>query len=140
MAKSHPIVGKSPVSATSDTPESKTNNDEGATPNNGWAEWTPARLRQTRSHVPPPNEDDSDNDESEEEVEHARESVRGVDRQLAIMRRVFRKWRRFAGVRGDAADGTDEVVEGDLGGASWTRAIAPRVEGRIRMVTAEESK
>ncbi|KAH6612832.1 Metallo-dependent phosphatase-like protein [Chaetomium sp. MPI-SDFR-AT-0129] len=139
VAKSHSIVGKSPTSATSDTPQSKTNNDESATPKkNGWAQWTPARLRQTRSHVPPPNEDDSDT-ESGEDVEHARENVRSVDRELAIMRRVFRKWCRVAGVRGDAAGGTDDVVEGDLGGASWTRAIAPRVEGRIRMVTAGES-
>jgi 5'-nucleotidase len=55
-----------------------------------------------------------------------------IDHELGIMRRVFRKWCRVAGVQGSLCD---ELKEGEFE-ADWTRAIAPRLEGRIRIVGA----
>ena len=134
VAKCHPIVGNpsasAPVSPTKGRPGAGPN--EGGKGNNGWAEWTPTRLRQRRSSVPPmlgPNEDESDSD-SGEELERSRENARVLDRELAVMRRVFGKWCRLAGVRGNTCD---ELPESECE-VAWTRAIAPRVEGRIQMV------
>lgn len=79
-------------------------------------------------------EDDSDS-ESGEEVERAREEARALDRELALMRRVFDKWCRLAGVR---ANTCDELAESECE-VAWTRPIAPRVEGRIQMVTGPAS-
>jgi hypothetical protein len=50
-----------------------------------------------------PNEDESDSD-SGEELERARENARVLDSELTVMRRVFHKWCRLAGVRGAACD------------------------------------
>jgi hypothetical protein len=76
-----------------------------------------------------PNEDESDSD-SGEELERSRENARVLDRELAVMRRVFGKWCRLAGVRPNTCD---ELTEGECE-VAWTRAIAPRIEGRIQMV------
>ncbi|KAK0642155.1 Metallo-dependent phosphatase-like protein [Cercophora newfieldiana] len=97
-----------------------------------WAEWTPERLRQRRTGT-----GISADDESSSEDEDGDRSEDGdgrlVDRELAVMRRVFHKWCRLAGVNGRACDSlTEEEVD-----CAWTRAIAPKVEGRIRMVGAE---
>lgn len=81
-----------------------------------------------------PNEDESDSD-SGEELERARENARVLDSELAVMRRVFHKWCRLAGVRGAACD---ELTEGEIE-VTWTKPIAPRVEGRIQMVTRTAS-
>jgi 2',3'-cyclic-nucleotide 2'-phosphodiesterase (5'-nucleotidase family) len=53
------------------------------------------------------------------------------ERQLRIMRTVMRKWRRVAGLPGHA-DMCEQ--KGDEFAVPWTRGIAPRLEGRIRMV------
>ena len=126
VAQSHPIVGNPSASP----PRSRDGPAGGK--EKGWAEWTPSRLRERRSSIPPMlghAEDDSDSDSGEEQ-EQARQSARALDRELSIMRRVFRKWCRVARVRGNTCDGlTDDECE-----VAWTRAIAPRVEGRIQMV------
>ena len=59
--------------------------------------------------------------------------VMAIDRELGIMRRVFRKWCRVAGVQGSLCD---ELKEGEFE-VDWTKAIAPRVEGRIVCVAGE---
>lgn len=51
------------------------------------------------------------------------------ERELAVMRRVFRFWCRKAGVLATAGEEEEDGVECD-----WTRAINPKVEGRISMV------
>ena len=58
------------------------------------------------------------------------ENVRDMDREMRIMRKVFRKWCRIAGVQWQACYslGEDEFE------VDWTKAIAPRVEGRIVMI------
>lgn len=76
-------------------------------------------------------------DEHADETEHgsqAESEVHDMEKELRIMRRVFRKWSRLAGVHGRACDG---LGEGEFA-VDWTRAIAPRLEGRIRMVVAEK--
>jgi hypothetical protein len=75
-------------------------------------------------------EDSSDSDSGEEE-EQSRENARALDKELSIMRRFFDKWCRLAGVN---AGTCDELAEDECE-VAWTKAIAPRVEGRIQMVT-----
>ncbi|EAQ88608.1 hypothetical protein CHGG_05227 [Chaetomium globosum CBS 148.51] len=138
VAKYHPVGVPSASAPVS--PFGVRSSHGGPTPgqeSGGWAEWTQTRLRQRRASVPPmlgPNEDESDSD-SGEELERARENARVLDSELAVMRRVFHKWCRLAGVRGAACD---ELTEGEIE-VTWTKPIAPRVEGRIQMVTRTAS-
>ncbi|KAK8188425.1 Metallo-dependent phosphatase-like protein [Phyllosticta capitalensis] len=59
-------------------------------------------------------------------------AVAARERQLSIMRRVMRKWWRLTGLPGHPAL-CDGLQEGEFT-VNWTKAIAPRLEGRIRMV------
>lgn len=92
-----------------------------------WAEWTPARLRERRNLEPLAESGDSD---SEDEETEDRREAREIDRELRVMARAFHKWCRLAGVKGRACD-TLKEEEIDV---AWTKAISPRVEGRIQMV------
>ncbi len=129
VAKCHPTVASPPVS-----PAKEKSSTTGSTENGGWASFTPSRIRQRRASITPmdaPADADSESDDdSGEEQERARTTARGLDHELAIMRRVFGKWSRRAGVKSAACDSLPEE-ECEVG---WTRAIAPRVEGRIRNV------
>ncbi|KAK3306302.1 Metallo-dependent phosphatase-like protein [Chaetomium strumarium] len=131
VAKCHPIIPASPtVSPTNEKSGSGADGSE----EKGWAAWTPTRIRQRRASIPPmlaSAEDDSESEDSGEDGERARQKAHALDRELAIMRRVFHKWCRRAGVNGNTCD---ELPQGESE-VSWTRAIAPRVEGRIRMVS-----
>jgi 5'-nucleotidase len=101
---------------------------EGSSP--GWADWTAGKLRERRAKVPPLNDDDSDNESSEHD-----EDAKLIDKELAVMRRVFRKWCRKAGIEERLCDElTEEECQAD-----WTRAIAPQLEGRICIVEGTES-
>lgn len=92
----------------------------------GWEDWTAARLRQRRCSAVPFNERVVDNATPARNTEE----MRRIDRQMHIMRRVAHKWRRLAGVPSRLGDTlTEEEYEAD-----WTKAIAPRVEGRITVV------
>ncbi|KAK4188899.1 putative 5'-nucleotidase precursor [Podospora australis] len=106
----------------------------------GWEDFTPAKLREKRSSlVAPmtgPAEDDSDDFDEEDapsEEEKRRAEAAKLDRELRVMRTYFRKWCRLVGVD-DGKDACDGLKDEDLGEVSWTRAIAPKVEGRIVMV------
>jgi hypothetical protein len=134
IAKSHNIIPASP--AVSPTNEKASSSGADGSREKGWAEWTPTRIRQRRASIPPmlgsaEDESESESEDSGEDGERARQNAHALDRELAIMRRVFHKWCRRAGVNGKTCD---ELPQGE-GEVSWTRAIAPRVEGRIRMVT-----
>ncbi|KAK8173111.1 5'-nucleotidase [Phyllosticta citrichinensis] len=59
-------------------------------------------------------------------------AVQQRERELSIMRRVMRKWWRLTGLPGHPAL-CDDLREGEFV-VNWTKAIAPRLEGRIRMV------
>lgn len=95
-----------------------------------WEDWSPAKLRERRSSILPLDEHADENEHGSE----AESEVRDMEKELRIMRKVFRKWSRLAGVHGRACD---DLSEGEFT-VDWTRAIAPRLEGRIQMVTAEK--
>ncbi|KAI9716604.1 MAG: hypothetical protein M1828_007637 [Chrysothrix sp. TS-e1954] len=63
------------------------------------------------------------------EDEHA-EDEQATERELIIMRRVFRKWWRLTGLQGAPGVGGEE----EEFSASWTKAINPKIEGRIVIV------
>jgi hypothetical protein len=93
-----------------------------------WAGFTPTRLRSRRSSLAPMDRtaDDTSSDGDGDEME----AVEVDDRELRIMRVVFRNWSRLAGVQGRTCDNLKEdEVEG-----LWTKAVAPKVEGRIKIV------
>ncbi len=92
----------------------------------GWEEWTATKLRERRASVTPLNEHVAE----ETHVGDDEAEVENIDRELRIMRRVFRKWSHRAGVHGRVCD---ELKEGEYE-ADWTKAIAPKLEGRIQMV------
>ncbi|KAK3706634.1 hypothetical protein LTR37_012643 [Vermiconidia calcicola] len=56
------------------------------------------------------------------------------ERELLVMRRVMRKWWRLAGLKGHP-EMCAEI--GDEFGVNWTRGIAPRLEGRIKIINGE---
>jgi 5'-nucleotidase len=102
-------------------------------------------------------EEDIDPDSSEDE-EHQHPNVVQMGelrkREMQLARKVLRKWWRLAGLPGHA-EAADALNEGEMevnwthvshrypgggeGGADYVQAIAPRLEGRIRMVTEDES-
>lgn len=93
----------------------------------GWDDWSPARLRQRRGSMPLTDDaDDSDEDGEDGDGDE------NMERELQIMRRVFKKWCRVAGVQGKVCD---DLKEGEFEvEVEWTKAIAPKLEGRIKMV------
>ncbi|KAK5367100.1 hypothetical protein LTR20_007509 [Exophiala xenobiotica] len=79
--------------------------------------------------------DDSEDEEGHHQVVQVPD--KWSDRELSIIRKVMRKWRRLAGLKGESKC-CDRMDEEELQ-VDWTRAIAPRLEGRIKMTepTAE---
>ncbi|KAK8037751.1 hypothetical protein PG991_001097 [Apiospora marii] len=107
----------------------------------GWDNWTPEKLRSRRASVGRMREEEEDSDadaendddgegEGDERRHVAEHEVEDLDKELQIMRRVVRKWSRVAGVHCRVGD---ELKEGEFE-IDWTKAIAPRIEGRIVMV------
>ncbi len=78
------------------------------------------------------NEDYADVDVGAAEPTYAGE-IEKIDREIQIMRRVFAKWARVAKVESQVGE---ELDDGEFE-VDWTRAIAPRVEGRIICVGGE---
>jgi len=58
------------------------------------------------------------------------------ERKMANVRKIIRKWRRLAGIQGEAA-ACDPMGEGEFQ-VKWTKAIAPRLERRIQMVGKDQ--
>ncbi|KAL2264209.1 hypothetical protein VTK26DRAFT_485 [Humicola hyalothermophila] len=141
ISKLRPITEKPPEPPAANEPKERTRSfpapaEATTCKGDGWAEWTPAKLLQRRNTMPPllgrDEDDDGESDsDSGEDREEIRKSVRDLDRDLAIMRRVFHKWCRLAGVKGGGT--CDDLDEGECQ-VAWTRPIAPHVEGRILMV------
>lgn len=125
VGTSHPVLTPSSTTAS---PTTKATSDAWGERKRGWADFTPTRLRSRRSslaHVEQAADDSSSDGDSDR-----LKAVEVDDRELKIMRRVFRKWSRLAGVQGRACDNLDEnEIEG-----LWTKAVAPKVEGRITIV------
>lgn len=87
------------------------------------------------------NSDESSGDEyssteSEDDSHHHKpdkESLAKRERELQIMRKVMGKWWRLAKLPGQPKV-CDTMDEGEFK-VHWTRAICPRLEGRIRMTS-----
>ena len=75
--------------------------------------------------------DDSDDEEHTTIPDESASEVRDQERRLRVMRQVTAKWRRLAGIKPPHT--CDNIREGEFD-VEWTRAIAPKVEGRIRIV------
>ncbi|KAK3688873.1 Metallo-dependent phosphatase-like protein [Podospora appendiculata] len=142
VTKSHP-TGTGGRSAKAEKGEGEKDAPPYPKRKNSWDEWTPENLRNKRSSITPLNEENGEVDHEEDddvvgghepeaktEEEKTEEGIRDVDRELRVMRRVFRKWCRLAGVQGSACD---ELKEDEVE-CDWTKAIAPQLEGRIVMV------
>ncbi|KIV77353.1 hypothetical protein PV11_09153 [Exophiala sideris] len=76
-------------------------------------------------------------DNSDDEIDHPVEvhEEEWSERELRIIQQVMRKWRRLAGLKEHA--GCCDSMSEDEFQVDWTRAIAPRLEGRIRMTKPE---
>jgi hypothetical protein len=124
VGTNHPIHKASPPSPTVQT--SKPDFPQ----HGGWDQWRPEKIRERRGSVlAPVDESDSEGEgEGEHEaVEKEGTVIEQMDREMQVMRRVFGKWARIAGLECKVAD---ELKAGEFQ-VCWTRAIAPRVEGRI---------
>ncbi|KAI0596385.1 flagellar associated protein [Biscogniauxia sp. FL1348] len=98
----------------------------------GWENWSPERIRQRKASAMPIDDSDSEEEEEEEPIQE-NQDIEEIDREMQIMRRVFTKWARIAGVECKVAD---DLKKGEFE-VDWTKAIAPRVEGRIICVGGE---
>lgn len=125
VGTSHPLV--TPASSTTD-PTTEKASDTSAKRKRGWADFTSIKLRSRRSSLMPVDQVD---DDSSSDVEgDGNEAVEIDDRELTIMRRVFKKWCRLAAVKPRACD---DLKDGEVE-VLWTKAVAPKVEGRITIV------
>ncbi|CAN8101747.1 unnamed protein product [Discula destructiva] len=101
-----------------------------------WEHFHPAQIRARKCTVGPLREGETDVEgESQSpprDLDGLGEDADQEERELAAMRRVFRRWCRRAGVHATAADAEDGA--GGSVECDWTRAICPKLEGRIKMV------
>jgi hypothetical protein len=131
VSESHPVV--EPKSSEQSPVVERQGDDGSSKRKRGWDAWSPAKLRQRRGSLIPADhkgedtEDEAGPESNSREDEH---SVTVMDRELSIMRKVIKKWCRLTGVHGQACDSlADHEFE-----VHWTRAVAPRLEGRIKLM------
>ncbi|KAF2271593.1 5'-nucleotidase-like protein [Westerdykella ornata] len=117
--------GNSPVAATHLDRDQSNGSD--------MARWElPASCPRDSETYLDENEDEEDGAEYDDN-----QPIKFSERECDLLRRVMNKWWRLAGLKGsprlcDALGGEELQV-------NWTRAIAPRLEGRIREVKAGET-
>ncbi|KAF2800644.1 Metallo-dependent phosphatase [Melanomma pulvis-pyrius CBS 109.77] len=75
-------------------------------------------------------EGDSDEDEDDGADYDDSKPIRFNEKETKVIRRVMRKWWRLAKLEGSPKL-CDELGEGEFQ-VNWTKAVAPRLEGRIR--------
>jgi 5'-nucleotidase len=75
---------------------------------------------------------DADEDEDDGPMYDDSAPIRFDERQKEVIRKVVRKWWRLAGLK-HAPNACDELAVREFQ-VNWTKAIAPRLEGRIREV------
>ena len=118
----------------------KTPSTAGPGPMDGTAETpaSPVQARRGLKRAPTVKDtkegkylDDSDDEEHTMVPDQDVEEVRDQERRMRIMRQVVNKWVRIAGVSQPSS--CDNLREGEFD-VEWTRAISPRVEGRIRVI------
>lgn len=116
---------------------------EKTTPNSksSWEHFHPATMRARKASVGPLSEHETDVEGASTPPLSA--GLDGIheeaeeERELAVMRKVFRRWCKRAGVHASAEGG--ELGEGEVD-CDWTRAISPKVEGRIVMLGETQVK
>lgn len=90
-----------------------------------------------RADVPSPSDSETDTDDDENERDGAvyddSKPIRFSERELDVLRRVMRKWWRLARLPGTPKL-CDELGEKEFQ-VNWTKAVAPRLEGRIKDIT-----
>lgn len=135
--KSTTLSAASPTSTTSKSHGQKSS----------WDHWTPAKMRARRSSVGPLSERETDVDQDSPPprsliynaptaskntpvLPGISEFEEDEERELRVMRKAFRRWCRKAGVQ---AQVSGELEERDID-CNWTKAIAPQVEGRIKII------
>lgn len=142
VAISHPVLpptkhtpNPSPVTASKDSSHE--------TAHSSWEHWTPAKIRQRRSSVAPLTESETDVNRNGDvppvrppppERELSGITEEEEERELKIMRKMFRRWCRKAGVN-SMCDTNGQLKEDEVD-CDWTKPIAPQVEGRITMIGA----
>ncbi|KXT01928.1 hypothetical protein AC578_2548 [Pseudocercospora eumusae] len=126
LHKSHPVLDASPVAASAVhadkiAPAASVTQDEQVHANGEARESLVGRAQNHSRQAA-----DSD---SEDEHDVPEDPVR--ERELYVMRKVMRKWCRLAGL-----DGKSELCaqKGEDFAVAWTRGIAPRLEGRIKII------
>jgi 5'-nucleotidase len=88
------------------------------------------KVLQQHARDESPGGSDSEQDPDTDEEDHGElEPIKFNPRELEVLRKSMNKWWRLAGLKGQPKC-ADEIGEGELK-VDWTRAIAPRVEGRI---------
>lgn len=92
------------------------------------------KVRQLHEREESPGASDSEADPETDEEDHADHPIRFTARELELLRRSMNKWWRLAGLKGQPKC-ADEMGEDELQ-VDWTRAIAPRLEGRIKEVSS----
>jgi 5'-nucleotidase len=112
----------------------KGKSDSAAAPKTGWDQWTPESIRQRRGAALAPADDESDSDVEDEKVKNESSAIEEMDREIKIMRRAFGKWALRAKVECKVVD----ELQADDVEVDWTRAIAPRVEGRIIRIGGDD--
>ncbi|PVH74110.1 5'-nucleotidase [Cadophora sp. DSE1049] len=80
------------------------------------------------------SDDDSDDANAGVAKHNAADESDALERRIQLARKVTRKWRRLAGLKG-SSECCDAIQEFTV---DWTRAIAPRLEGRIKIVSSGE--
>lgn len=107
----------------------------------GGGRMTPGGMRPEGAETPL-NESESEFEEdgaagAKSDVKPVPMAVSQRERELVIMRKVMRKWWRLAGLPGHP-NLCDELGEGEFM-VNWTKAIAPRLEGRIKEVKSSSA-
>ncbi|KAI0813197.1 Metallo-dependent phosphatase-like protein [Xylaria sp. FL0064] len=124
VCASHPHY-KAATSPTSPATASRPNTAQSG---GGWDDWKPEKIRERRASIAQPiDESDSEGEGDSESAKRKEDAIEDLDREMQTMRRVFGKWARIAKVECKLAD----ELKADEFEVDWTRAIAPRVEGRI---------
>jgi hypothetical protein len=91
-----------------------------------------SNIRDTKGTQDSDSDPDVDEDEDDGPMYDSRVPIQFSDKQTEMIRRVMRKWWRVAGLKGNP-ELCDELGGGEFQ-VNWTKAIAPRLEGRIREV------
>lgn len=125
VGTSHPVITPS---STATSPTTDKTREPSGQKRGDWTDLALTTLRSRRSSLPPL--DHADADTSTDGEGDGIEALEADARTLNIMKRVFRKWSRLAGVQARACDSlTEDEVDG-----LWTKPVVPKVEGRITIV------